>query len=65
MVLNKKNESYFYENDENELMNEILFDSEEIDNFIHENYRWLQLYKITSYQFGIDIAQRCMDKYNY
>ena len=65
MVLNKKNERYFNENDENELMNEILFDSEEIYNFIRENYRWLQLYKISSYQFGIDIAQRCMDKYNY
>ena len=65
MVLNKKNERYFHENDENELMNEILFDTEEIHNFINDNYRWLQLYKLTSYQFGIDIALRCMNKYNY
>ena len=65
MVMNKKKESYFDENDENELISNILFHSEEIDDFIRENYRWLELYKLTAYQFGLDIAQRVMDKYSY
>ena len=65
MVMNKKKESYFDENDENELISNILFQSEEIDDFIRENYRWLEIYKLTAYQFGLDIAQRVMDKYSY
>ena len=61
----KENIQIYHEGYTEEFLYKLMILNKKNERYFYENNKWLQLYKITSYQFGIDIAQRCMDKYNY
>ena len=61
LVHKTQNESYNLKSDEIELINGILVESEEVNIFIKDNQRWLQLYKYAAYQFSSDFARKCLE----
>ena len=54
-------EIYNPKNDDIELIQGILIEPEQVNGFIKDNQRWLQLYKYAAYQFSSDFARKCLE----
>ncbi len=62
-VFKKNNKEYANGNDDIELSKGIIIDEESTDIFIKKNERWANMYKIITFQFCRDFAQKCLNDY--
>ena len=63
LVFKKNNKQYANGNDDIELSRGIIIDEESTNVFIEKNERWAQMYKILTFQFCRDFAQKCQNDY--
>ena len=59
LVFQKTHEQYSNGNDEIELFKGIIIDEESTEIFLTKNQRWAQMYKLLTFQFCRDFAEKC------
>ena len=59
LVFQKTHEQYSNGNDEIELSKGIIIDEESTEIFLTKNQRWAQMYKLLTFQFCRDFAEKC------
>ena len=59
LVFQKTNQQYTNGNDEIELSKGIIIDEESTEIFLTKNQRWAQMYKLLTFQFCRDFAEKC------